>query len=521
MTPGNEIDRRITLYLIARILIYNLLLGYFYFSSNADTVSRNAFFIMLVMSDVFFMISIIAQEYLTRHRVFLFVQFLIDIALITVLTFFDGGIISSNFSLIFYLIIIVSSVFFYDRGSIYIATIVSIAYLSSFFLISNGVLPVYSTSGEKLIIDNTHSTSYIAIFINLVLFYVACFMISNLSIAYYKKREQYEVQTVLINDIFENIPSLLLVFDRDGRLTLWNTKASEFFQSLYKGALWTVLLPEAVCRRVKSVIDEHVSIDCEERIDNHDFKIITAPILRNGETIGYLMSFEFITEKKRMERRINELDRMAYLGELGAGMAHELRNPLASLYGSIQVLNENTLAESDKELYNLILRESERLNKIVTDFLSFVRGVNIVHEDIDLSTMLSDIIVMIRIITPRRIKYSAQDDIVFNGDKNLLIQAFNNIIWNAVEATDEHGDVTVSISSTESDHVVTVRDTGKGIARDDIDHIFKPFYSRKQNGTGLGLAIAQKNIVANGGHIECVSDTQGTLFSVYLPRSIK
>lgn len=517
MTPGNEFKQRTTLFLVGRIIIYNLLLGYFFFISPADTISRTVFFIAIICTDIVFVVSIVSQEYITRYRLFLFGQFLYDVVLITVLTFFDGGIIQSNFSLLFYLVIILASVYFYDRGSIYITTAAGILYIGSYLLLSNGVIPVYTMTGEILRAESFETGAYITIFINLILFYIACFVISNLSIAYYKKREQYEVQTVLLNDVFENIPSLLLVFDRDGKLTLWNTKATDLFRALFRGMHWSSILPEHLHGYVRSVLTGRVGVDTETRIGTHDFKVLLAPINRNNEMIGCLMNLEFITEKKRMEQRIQELDRMAYLGELGAGMAHELRNPLASLYGSIQILNESSFSEQDKELYSLVLRESERLNKIVTDFLTFVRGVNAIREDINLASLIDDVVVMLRIITSRQIHFADARYYMISGDRNLLIQAFNNIIWNAVEATNESGEVRITIEAQEQEWLVRVVDNGKGIAQEDIVHIFKPFFSRKANGTGLGLAIARKNIIANDGHIECESGDKGTEFRVYLP----
>ncbi len=521
MILGSEFKHKTTLFLVGRIIIYNLLLGYFFFISPADTISRTVFFIAMIVTDIVFVVSVVSQEYISRYRVFLFGQFMYDVVLITTLTFFDGGIIESNFSLLFYLVIILASVYFYDRGSIYITTAAAGLYIGSYLLASNGVVPVYTMSGDSIRADISDTSGYITVFINLVLFYIACFVISNLSIAYYKKREQYEVQTILLKDVFENIPSLLLVFDREGRLTLWNTKASDSFHALFKGVSWQSLLPPHLHTYVQSVLTGHAGVDTETRIGTHDFKVLLSPIIRNGEMLGCLMNLEFITEKKRMEQRIKELDRMAYLGELGAGMAHELRNPLASLYGSIQILNENTLSEQDKELYNLVLRESERLNKIVTDFLTFVRGIHIVREDMNLADLLDDVIIMLRIITPRQIHFADSREYPITGDRNLLIQAFNNIIWNAVEATNDHGDVRITIEPQDNEWLIRVTDNGKGIAQEDIAHIFKPFFSRKANGTGLGLAIARKNIIANDGHIECESGENGTEFRVYLPMQNK
>jgi signal transduction histidine kinase len=146
-----------------------------------------------------------------------------------------------------------------------------------------------------------------------------------------------------------------------------------------------------------------------------------------------------------------------------------------------------------------------------------VRGVNAVPEDINLASLIDDVVVMLRIITSRQIHFADARYYMISGDRNLLIQAFNNIIWNAVEATNESGEVRITIEAQEQEWLVRVVDNGKGIAQEDIAHIFKPFFSRKANGTGLGLAIARKNIIANDGHIECESGDKGTEFRVYLP----
>ncbi len=238
---------------------------------------------------------------------------------------------------------------------------------------------------------------------------------------------------------------------------------------------------------------------------------------KDDAPIGYMVTITDITKKKELETRVMEMDKLAYMGTLGAGMAHELRNPLASLYGSIELLNEKSFNDKDKKLYSLILKESERLNKIVSDFLDFVKGENIEQTFIDLRQVVSETLTMINILTEKKIVTDIKINTIY-GDSNLLIQTLNNLIWNALEAVDEDGTVTIRALRKGKNDIIEVSDNGSGIPKEELENIFTPFYSMKKSGAGLGLAIVKKNVITMGGKIEVQSDiNKGTTFRVVLP----
>jgi two-component system sensor histidine kinase PilS (NtrC family) len=233
-----------------------------------------------------------------------------------------------------------------------------------------------------------------------------------------------------------------------------------------------------------------------------------------------------------MEEELKRRERLAALGSLAAGMAHEIRNPLASISGSIEIMKEE-LGESSahNQLMNIVLREVGCLNSLVADFLLFARPEPPGKDVINLNEAVEEILKMFGnspdCHAEIRINRNFQDPVTLRADAQQIKQVFWNLLINAAQAMPKGGDLTVEIRSRLPilDHPdqppqceITVSDTGAGIAENEIGKIFDPFFTTKENGTGLGLSIVHRIVENYGGKVWVRSQTgRGTTFTIYLP----
>jgi PAS domain S-box-containing protein len=254
---------------------------------------------------------------------------------------------------------------------------------------------------------------------------------------------------------------------------------------------------------------------------------------------GLIFIFQDLTELKMMQEQIARADRLAAIGQLAAGVAHEIRNPLASISGSIQMLSSTELALTDENraLMDIILRESKRLDAILTDFLLYARPKTITFVKCDI---IHEIILSGIGLLKQDQRFSSKDihiklDVVPNFPKIVcdvqqIQQVFWNLFLNAFQAIDTQGTLFIGARVKKLDPweldtqipiyaaIITIRDTGSGISEDDLHHIFHPFYTTKTGGTGLGLSIAHSIIENHHGTIRVQSlENQGTTFDIILP----
>jgi two-component system sensor histidine kinase PilS (NtrC family) len=211
---------------------------------------------------------------------------------------------------------------------------------------------------------------------------------------------------------------------------------------------------------------------------------------------------------RRLEREVRMQDRLAAVGRLAAAIAHEIRNPLTSIAGSVGMLSEiPDMTEEHRQLLQIVMRESERLNSIITDFLAYSRGKQYQFTKVDLIPLLEDTLTLLQnrlvaedsgIRIQRR--YSTEQALVLaDGDK--IKQVFWNFCENAVRAMKEEGVLTVSLEPTGEYWQIGFADTGPGISPQLIEKIFEPFQSQFEGGTGLGLAIVYQIVQAHEGKV--------------------
>jgi len=233
-----------------------------------------------------------------------------------------------------------------------------------------------------------------------------------------------------------------------------------------------------------------------------------------------------------IEGQLRKAERLSAIGELGAVLAHEIRNPLASIKGTAEILKDDLRPGDRKyEFLEILVKESERLNRVVEDFLRMARPQPVIMGNCDLMAELNNVITLVSAEARKReVRLELKPAVlpVIEGDPEKLRQAFLNIILNGLQATPPDGSVTITVSLEEAKASgpgsieLSFSDTGPGIEADKMERIFEPFYTSKEGGTGLGMAITRKIIEGHGGRIEVMSEPgAGADFRIHLPVKVK
>ncbi|HZV47917.1 MAG TPA: ATP-binding protein [Thermodesulfovibrionales bacterium] len=244
-----------------------------------------------------------------------------------------------------------------------------------------------------------------------------------------------------------------------------------------------------------------------------------SPLKNNeGATIGQILIFTDLTHLKAIESQMELRNKLSSLGEISAGIAHELRNPMGVIAGYTKLLSKKA-DDALRPTVDAISREIVVMDRIISDFLSFARPVELNLADIDLKAII-EYCVMSTAQKHDYIDLQLETDNLplIKGDEVLMRQAFINLIQNSLEAMPQRGKLIIRVSSASGDFLdITVADTGHGISENVKDKIFLPFFTTKEKGTGLGLAIVHKIVISHGGSIHVDSSEKGTVFRLRLP----
>jgi len=227
-----------------------------------------------------------------------------------------------------------------------------------------------------------------------------------------------------------------------------------------------------------------------------------------------------------IEDQLRRADRLSALGELAAGMAHEVKNPLASIRGTAEILQDGVAADDPRlEFARILVQETDRLNRVVQDFLSFARSAPEDSNRLDLNQLLDEILKLILFQVEKsavKVTFSPGPIPVVLGVGEKLKQVFLNLALNAIQAMPQGGTLEVSSEADQGRALVRFRDNGCGIPEAELEQIFDPFFTTRRNGTGLGLAITCRIVRSHGGVIEVDSQVgRGTEFMIFLPGTNK
>ncbi len=330
--------------------------------------------------------------------------------------------------------------------------------------------------------------------------------------------------------LIEHLPLGLLAFDREGNLATANREAARILQGDPAGRGGDTagsLLPEGLANFLTAAqaasAPQDAVITLREPF-NLTLETISAPLQDEGGLRGNILLFRDITELERLRDEVARSRRLVSLGNLAAGVAHEIRNPLSSIKGFATYFRER-LADSppDVETAEVMIREVDRLNRVINELLEFARPRPPGMRSLNVSEVIGQAKEMMASLAKKKgiaLNFQLpQEDLIIEGDPDQLKQVIWNLYLNALEATEPAGRIEV-ILKAENDRIgITVADTGKGISGQDLPHLFDPYFTTKAAGVGLGLAIVHRIVEAHRGEIRAENRPEGgASFKVLLPK---
>ncbi|MDA8083186.1 MAG: ATP-binding protein [Nitrospiraceae bacterium] len=511
---------RIRALIFFRALVVSLLLGSAFLFRIEDFYSYPRAISSLIAS--LYVLTIIYSLMAARVRndaLFAYTQLVLDVLAEMVLIYITGG-IGSFFSFMLILTVLSSSIVLGKRAGYLIASLSTLLYGAMLALQLNQLLPFGSGAqvSEKVFFYN--------IFVHILSFYVTAYLGGYLSHRLAKTEQRLEEQDTQLKDlelfnmkVIESLPSGLFTTDTSGRVQIFNRAAEkisgigsvDLIGSGIEAALPFLAFPLSEGRR-EGVIPDGPG--------NKKIIGITISAIKDtgGNVTGYIGVFQDLTQLKKLEAEIQQKEKWATIGELSSNIAHEIRNPIASMKGSIEMLRDAKIPEKHREkLMDIVLHEMDRLDNIITDFLTYSKLKQIKRQRVDLHLILDETLALLRNIGQDRgdivIEKDFRGQLLVNVDQQKIRQVFWNLGLNAVEAMEDGGTLTVRTRGDADTVTITFEDTGSGILPADIDRIFFPFFTTKDAGTGLGLSIAYRIIEEHQGTIT-VSSVPGIITTV-------
>jgi len=481
-------------------------------------------------------------QLVASRKINLAVQVAGDLVVETLLVYFTGG-LDSPFSFLYLVSIITASMLLYRRGGLLGASGAVILYGGLGDLMYYGVLPLPEQSWF-VPTPWTSSRLYLNMATNFAGFYAAAFLTSYLSEKLQKTSEELNANRqnlaelrALNQNVVESIPSGLITLSPEGVATFINPAGCLILRrepqsvigspvaqlGFYSDAEWGAARGTLTIGTV--IRNEKHNVQVGDELRTIGFAVTPLNSME-GSASGYTLIFQDLTEMKTLEAELQLKDRMAAVGELSAGIAHEIRNPLAAIAGSVQVLKKSTaLNPQEQRLMSIILKESERLNKSIADFLRFVKPQEKRPAEFDIATSLAETLDLLGNSPELGDGHTIDRDIVppsytIVGDADQIRQVFWNIARNAVQAMPDGGTLRVSTGIAADRYNIVFNDNGRGMTDADQRRLFQPFRTNFPSGTGLGMAISYRIVQEHGGRIEVSShEGAGTTITISLPAS--
>jgi two-component system sensor histidine kinase PilS (NtrC family) len=530
-------ERRLRLFIYARIIVSFLFLAttlLLQYQNSSAVIERFQPGVLTLMA-FSFLFSIISLLFLKKLK---FTQFLTnlqviwDLSFVTVLVLFTGGILSP-YSFLYLLSIMIAGMLLGRRQALYTASLCGILYGTILDFQYFGYLSFIGLSQEVAYQFGALRLFYTISF-NLIAFGLTAFITGLLAERARLSEEALQRSSIdyielaqLNSAIVAHSESGLLTTTIAGKIRVFNPYAEAIVGRSQSDVYDTPL--ESVFPQLSRYItlegeahnrefEYHASDGSHMTLECH-----VAPFDdNNGVRIGYIVNLRDITAIRSMEAALKKADRLAALGELSARMAHEIRNPLASLCGSVQLLSSaTTIEQNDARLLAIVSREAERLDGLISEFLQYARPATPHPEMIALSPYLEEEILFLA-RDPRFARLSLHNDVPdtvqLSVDRNQLHQVIINLMHNAADALPDGGEIRVASTVTPDTIGIHITDSGSGLAEDAAQHLFEPFWTTKPAGTGLGLAISYRIIEAHGGTLSVsVPSAGGCTFSIMLP----
>jgi two-component system, NtrC family, sensor histidine kinase PilS len=495
---------------------------------------------------VFYLLTLSQAE---RHAWLVDLQFAFDALIISAIVQLTGG-VTSYFASLYVLPILAAGATQYLRGAVTVAVLSTLMFggvVVSQYAAPFG--PMETWAGD---VEATLPPLRVALFtlgLNLFGFFAIAILGGYLAETARRADARLKQASTRIADleafnahVIDSLTSGLATTDADGRVLSFNRAAQQITGVDMAAAIGAdikeVLQLSPEWRALVTLgIDPGRAQRADYGYATHDGRHIELGLAMTvlatpGGPAGFLYTFQDVTEVKRGEREARVQQRLAAVGEMAAGIAHEIRNPLASMAGSIQVLrDELPLSAEQEQLMDIVLRESERLNDTIKNFLAYARPQRNTLQRLDLRTIVQETSVLLRnssecADTHRVDLQVPPDEVPFFGDESQLRQIVWNLATNGLRAMPTGGALELSVAmepdsdgdTHEPSAIIRVRDHGVGIATEEVDRIFQPFRGAFARGSGLGLSIVHRIVSDYGGRTDVTSSPgQGTTVEVRLP----
>ena len=469
-------------------------------------------------------------------------QLAVDVLLVTWLVW-NANVIQSPYIALYILTIAISSLFLGPRDVVVVSVGCSVAFTACSLQITG--LAGQSDPSKFVGGSVSQTVQWVG------LFDVAFLVVGLLSARLAERQSRSDVRLMAATQSLANLRALherivasirsgLVTTDLDGRIFTFNAAAEEitgYREEAIRGQDASILFGD-----MKDHITETLrAVESGQRSPRFETNCLTSEGMRLrlgysvsplstevGETTGIVITFQDLTHVRSLEETSRRQDRLAAIGRMAASIAHEIRNPLAAMRGSIQMLrSELDSGSSQTELMEIILRESDRLNRIITDFLSYARPRSLAPARVDVGDLLHQTFALMRhspeIAANQSIVEELPSEPSFaEADEGQLKQVFWNLARNALQAMPNGGTLRATLEPNSDNRLrIAFTDTGRGMSPDQVEHLFEPF-SSTTGGTGLGLSIVYQIIRDHGGTINVRSRVgQGTTITVELPVAAK
>lgn len=507
-------NRSLLWYLICRTAVITLLLGgaaIFYLKGDVRHTLITPLFILIGVSYVEALVSAFLLKIILHTRFFTQVQIVWDLLFVSVLIILTGG-VESVFSFA-YLLVIVSASFLLSRRLTILAA-------ASAVILFGGILDLQFFNYLhvfNLFRSVPDGSFFSAIFVHGVAFFLTAILSGTLAERWRHSEKQLQLKTIdyaelekMNRTILSHISSGLMLINTKGRIRSFNRAATDItglsLADVYDREV-SVMFPGLLVR----LSTEPILLRREEGTflrQNGDELILgyatTSAKDSQGENLGILVTFQNLTQLKKVEEDLKQTDRLAAVGRLAAGMAHEIRNPLASISGSVQLLMEAEHAPpEDLRLMGIVVKEADRLSSLLSDFLAFARPKQPLKEMVNVASILDQLADMLTAdhrFKGIEFKQIYPDESIYFLDQGQILQALWDLAINAAEAMQGRGQLTFMIE-TQDNFTIVVEDNGPGISKEIKSRIFEPFFSTKEQGTGLGLASVYSIVESHGGKV--------------------
>ncbi len=527
-----------------RLVVTYFLLGVTVFVEYKEgkyfaTYPATPLFILISIIFLLCLLYVIIQKRIRDLRSFSLFQIVTDTFLTTIIIYLTGG-VSSAFSLLYVFSILAAGILHLRRGAICTAALSAILFGGLVTLQFYDILPEYMWPWTS--IWRSHDPSYIlwVLLIHYAIFFVVALLAGTIAselkttqISLTIRELEYERLSDLHTNIIKSIPNGIITTDEKDVVTYVNETGSMLLgrppNRIIGMSLGSVFPEFFSSDRNFDQVQDNVRLYRIRKKDGfsdaRDFDVSVGELLdRKNQFLGRLVVFSDVTEIRRMEQRAKQSEKQAAFVRIASGMAHEIRNPLASLRGAAELLKE-TVPDStaQQRLLTIILREADRLNALLSDFILTVNGRQAHTRLLGLDKLLEDVLDDFEktSCTAKSVSVSRNipQEIYVECQPDRLKQAILCLLSNALDASDAGSNIDVSVQTAKDQVVISISDWGSGIPEQIREKIFEPFFTTKDFGTGLGLPMALSIIQGHGGIIE-VKDNKphGTVFLVHLPK---